>query len=166
MVFYKQITWTGAAGGWSVLQLRGWWQTKQRLLCPSLRAALQKTSTAKDDYHHTPDLTNTAHDSLVHGTRKASSVCQQGRQMKMAHGSHLRYHCQRCPHLDFYHLLLFWPCKCTLLWIPFPHRSRIHSVNALGALPFQPLPGGVRRSLRACEWQLAHQHAEVETSLS
>lgn len=156
MVLYKEITGTGSAGGWLVLQLHSWWQTKQRLPWHHSILSCRRwltSNTRSHQYHFWQ--------SLVHGTLKASTVCQQCQHMKKDHDSHLRCHCQRCPHLDFI------PPSAFLTLRVHTSLNHVHTRGHLHApLPFQPLPGGTGKSLRACEWQLAHQHAEMQTYLS
>ena len=163
MVFYKQIMWTGAPGSWSVLQLQGWWQTKQRLPCR--RPALQKMINIKHQIWLIPLLT------------QFSPWDFEGKRCLPAGPAHEKGTWQ-WPTVLLPKMPSSWfhttSCSSDLVsahsFESLSHtgtdRSRIHSVNALGALPFQLLPSGVGRSLRASEWQLAHQHTEMETFLS
>lgn len=160
--------WTAAAGSWLVLQVPGWWQTKQRLLCPPCYPVLQKMINIKHQISLTPLLT------------EFSPWDFEGKQHLPSRASQ---HMEKATCEDTWELpKVSWP-KMHLSWLhttshssdpvrahsseSLSHtgtdRSRIHSVKALGALPFQPPPGGVGRSLGASEWQLAHQRAEMES---
>lgn len=156
---------TGSAGGWLVLQLQGWWQTKQRLMCPSLHAVLQKMVNIKHRISPMPLLAEFS-PRYIEGKHclPAGPAHEEGtwRPPKVS--------LPKTPSSWFYTAFCFSDLASAHSFEPRAYTGTpacgIHSVHALAALPFQPLPGGIGKSLRACEWQLAHQHAEMEISLS
>lgn len=152
--------WTGAAGSWLVLQLRGWWQTKQGLPCR--RPALQQMINIKHQISLVPLSTEFGPwDSEGKQCLPAGPAHEKGTwlppEVSWPKMPSSRFHTTSCSS-DLAHSFESLSHMGT-------DGARICSVNTLGASRFQPPPGGVGRSLRAGEWQLAHQHAEMETFL-
>lgn len=155
MVFYKQTMWTGAAGSWTVLQLQGCWQTEQDCSAHhSVLHSLQKMVNIKHQISVIPLLIEVSPWHLEGEHMRGTWGTWQPPKVLLSKMPSSWFHTTSCSSdLASAH-------SSESLCHTGADGSRIHSVNALGALPSQPLPGGVGRGLRAREWQPAHQNSD------